>query len=213
MKNWDNFYRDIMPHVTGCPEPMADFAILRAAQEFFKTTKVQKVQLDPITVRPDLIQYDIPLPPRVTIVQLESASTNGLDTTITTREALQRLFPDWQSQPQGIDDCIFTVDRKTIFVLPLKPALVVNSTKLVITASLSPSEKAEGIEDEFFELYNEIIANGALGRLMSQPKKPYSDPAEGMRLNDKFQHDMSVVCLKLFRGNSKTLPRRQYKTY
>jgi hypothetical protein len=210
MKTWDQFYRDVLPHVPGCPEPMADHALLRTAQQFFTTTRVNQVTFDPITIRPNLTSYDMPLPPKVEIVRLEHALLNGREIAITTAESMPL---DWRTTQQGIEDCVFTEDRRSVTVLPLRPSMDPGSYILILLASMRPSDKADGIDDKFFALYSEIIAGGALARLMAQPKKSYTDQGEAQILRDKFVNAMSVTSIKRWRGFSKQMPRAPFKTY
>ena len=118
MKTWEQFFPDLLPEVTGCPEPVAEHALLRAAQEFFETTKVWRVWTDDIATVVDVIDYDINLPTKSELVRLERATLDGHAILITTADELPI---EWTSNNACVRTCIHTIDRRTVTLLP-KPS-------------------------------------------------------------------------------------------
>lgn len=200
MKTWDQFLRDVLPDVPGCPEPVAEHAILRAAQEFFQHTRAWRVWLDPVTTLDAVSAYDLNLEPRSELVRLESATLAGTGINIA---RVQDLPVDWRTGTAGVDTCIFTVDSKTVQLLPVQAA----GLALVIQASLKPANDAEGLDDALFDQYVEAIAMGAKARLMAQPLKVYSNPGASNFHRASFDDAMAVIKTRLWRGNSAARPR------
>lgn len=206
MKAWDQFLRDIRLDVPGCPEPVAEHAALRAAQEFFERTGAWKVWLEPIRTQPGVMEYDIELERGSELVRIERATLAGRPADITTPDALP---DDWKTSQAGISDCICTSDRKTLIVLPVPTAVVV----LQVEATLKPSNRAEGIEDYLYDLYVESIAFGAKARLMQQPAKPYSNPALAGVYEGRFISAMATLGIQKMRGFSSANRRSRIKTF
>lgn len=206
MKTWDAFFRDVMPMVRGCPEPMAEHALLRAAQRFLRQTRTWMVDLQPVQTIPGLIDYDIELETNSELVRLEGAMLDGRPIDVTVEEA---VAPNYRALPTGMQECIFTVDQKTLIVLPAR----LEAHQLRVKASLTLSERALGVEDFIFDQHVRKIALGAVADLMQQPGMPYTAAAQGMLLDKQFQVAMNTIAHNRSRGFSSARPRRQVNTF
>lgn len=205
MKTWDQFLRDVLPDVPGCPEPVAEHAIMRAAQEFCAGAMVWTVWLDNVTTRADATEYDIELEPASDLAQLMRATLDGRDIDITTAASLPS---DWKTNTAGISTCLHTQDRKTMILLPAQAAGMI----LRVEAALKPADDAQGVEDHVFE-YVETIAMGAKARLMKQADKPYTNPTLALVHESDFKLAINRVGLKAMRGFSGAMPRGRAKTF
>ena len=204
---WSQFFRDILPEVPGCPDPVIEHALLRAAQEFFERTALWTAWLDNTMTLPGIVDYDIELPKDAELVRIERATLDGRDIDITTPESLPS---DWQTyQGAGLSDCIFTRDLFTLTVLPRARA----RSLLRVEAIVKPSDKATGVEDFLFRRFNETIAIGAKSRLMLMADKPWSKPNEGLRFEAMFNAEVQSLHFRRLRGFSSARPRRAIKTF
>jgi hypothetical protein len=204
---WSQFFRDILPETPGCPDPVIEHALLRAAQEFFERTALWTVWLDNVRTIPSVQDYDIELEPNSELVRLVRATLDGRDIDITTPEALPS---DWQTyQGAGLSECIFTRDLFTITVLPRASRALL----LRVEAVLKPSDKATGIEDYLFRRFNEAIANGAKGRLLLMANKPWTSQNEGLRFEGLFKSEMRSLHFRRMRAFSSARPRRPVQTF
>lgn len=206
MKTWDYFLRDVLPDVPGCPEPVAEHALLRAAQAFCERTKVWKLWLDPIQTVAGIMDYEIELEQRTELVQLVQATLDGRELDLRPYEILPA---DWRDNQAGLGPLVATPDRKNIVLLPAPTTEVF----LRVEAILRPSNAAEGVEDFLFDLYVEPIALGAKARLMQQPGKPYSNPTEAAACESRFNSAMATLSVKKWRGFSSAMPRSRVKTF
>lgn len=206
MKAWDQFFPDILLDVLECPEPVVTHALKRAAQDFFKQTLLWKIWLEPMRTAANTILYELELEPRSELVRIERATLDGRPVVISTAA---NLPADWMTNPQGIEDCIFTVDGKSIYLIPPKDA----GQTLLIEASLRPADSALGIEDYLFDLYGETIANGAKARLLRQPRKAWTDVGAGIDAQTLFDGAIGRIGIEQFRGFSSALPRRRITSF
>lgn len=200
MKAWQLCLRDVLPEVPGCAEPMAEHALLRAAQEFMQKTRAWKVWLDPVITDGLNLTYDLNLELRSELVRIEAATLGGQVITIA-RE--QDVPANWQDGSACVPTCIFTTDSKTINLLPLKTA----GMSLAIQATLKPSNTATGLDDAIFDRYVEVIATGAKARLMSQPDKAYSSPGAAAMHRSNFLSAIDTLKTNIWRGTAATRPR------
>lgn len=206
MKVWSQFFSDILIDVPGCPDPTVERGLLRAAQAFCIGTQVWKLWLENITTQANVTEYDFELEPKSELVKLERATLDGRSLLITTPQSLP---DDWRTNSAGLADCIFTSDRKTLTLLPTKVAGLV----LRVEAVLKPSNSATGVEDFIFDQYGEVIAMGALARLLQQSNTPYSNPAKGLALDERFKESIAAVGFQHWRAFSSARPRSRLSTF
>ena len=206
MKKWDQFFPDLLIDLPGCPNPTIEHALLRAAQQFFSGAHVWKIWLDNTATSLNVTQYDIALEPNSELVRLERATLDGRPIGIKVPESLPA---DWQTNTAGIADCIFTSDRKTLFLLPAKAAGLI----LRVEATLKPANSATGIEDDLFDQYADTIAMGAKARLMQQLGKPYTNMTDGATYEQRFMTAIKTIEFQRFRAFSSTSPRARVKTF
>lgn len=207
MKAWSLFYPDVLPSVIGCPAPMLDHALLRAAQSFFTKSQVWKLWLDNVTTTLGVTDYDLELESNSELVKLERATLDGRPITVTTPEVLPA---DWQTSQLRISDCIFTVDRKTVTLLPTPTTA---GLVLRIEAVLKPSNAATGIEDYLFDNYNDTIATVATAELLKKPGMPWTNMVLGQEIANLANDKVSAIAFQKWRAFSAALPRARVRTF
>jgi hypothetical protein len=211
MKAWDQFLKDVRPFVPGCPEVVAEHAVLRAAQEFFEATRVWKTWLPDMDTSLDasgtgVMEYPLLLEANSELVRIECATLEGRELPVLSEDELPI---DWKTYPSQAPDSIHTTDRETLVLLP-PPA---DAQTLKVQVSLKPAESATGIENHLFDQYVKKIAAGAVAILKEHEKASYSDPAGAQVWRGKFEGFIAEVDFQRFRGFSSARPRRPIKTF
>ncbi len=192
MKTLDLFFPDLLPLVPGCPEPVAERALLRAAQQFCEKTLAWRVVLDPITTDIEVDTYELDLPDRSELVRIESAKVNGRDRKVKTPNECVSRHADY----------VECTDGKNLFVNPL-PA---SAYDIVLTLTLKPGMRSLGIDDALFDRYSDIIVKGAQGMLQAHPQKSYTS-ADASGNTAEFNDRCADVKLALWRGLGRNTPR------
>jgi hypothetical protein len=88
VKAWSAFLPDVLQHVPGCPDPVAEHALLRAAQEFFETTRIWKLWLPDMLTVADETDYLLFLEPKSELVRLEQATLAGREIVVRSEDEL-----------------------------------------------------------------------------------------------------------------------------
>lgn len=194
MKTFEAFFPDLLPLVPGCPEPTAKLALRRASQRFCELTLAWRAKMDPIYLTAGIDEYDLSLDTSAELVRIEKAFIGDREVKVLTPN-------EHISRHHTYIEC---ADRKTVFVNPA-PA---NTTDLLlnITASLKPSNAAQGVEDFIFDEYVAVIALGASGLLKQHPTKTYS-AADGREVWAEFEGRCSSIKLAKWRGFGRNTPR------
>ena len=179
MKLWSDFLRDVKPKAPGLPEPVVEWAIFRAAQDFCQYTRAWQVTLDPTTTVDGVLTYDMELGANE-LVRIESATLAGND------------YDVWRQGDKARGTFVYTTDKSAICFNTPEAA----GQALVLTCALKPGNKATGIADVIYDAYVRTIAKLAIADLKSDGN---------LRL--VAESDMDVIKVALWRGSAATRPR------
>lgn len=179
MKPLSAFYPYILPFVPGCPDPVADRAIVDGAIEFCRASRVLIETLDPIDTVAGQSEYDLqPTDPQNVVSQVVRAwyldqeltpvSDDNVGNVLAFRGTVGSLTAD-ASSPQ-------VMFEPSLRVLGVYPVPTVSETGAIsVRAVLVPARAATSLADELYEDWPEAIANAALKRIKQIPNQPYSD--------------------------------------
>ena len=199
MSLWSAFYPSLLPHVTGCSEPMMDMALCDAAQKFFRDSRAWQQWLTAVTVATGDREYPLPLPSGSEVLQLDAATVNGTPFDILSWRSFCADPDDVQGENSGLttlDRIVFTLSREL-------PA----GTLVKIRATLVPSDDATGIPDDLFVQYGKSIAKGARAQLQATKDKPYTDVAMAGIAQGEFLAAIGTANIQTYRGNTSSTPR------
>ena len=180
MKNWSAFLKDVRPFVPGVSEPMVEHAVHRATQDFCQRTRAWTVQMDPIMTTLGVVLYDMELPSNTELVRLESAMLDAKPVSL------------WRSGDRSGAAFVSSPDGRQV-LFNQAPA---TGQSLALTAAVRPSESATGADDVIFSLYVEVIARGAVARLIGDPNKQAT-----------YEADCERIKVDLWRGRAAIRPR------
>lgn len=172
MVNLSNFFPRLLPYVVGCPEPLAQQALLDSAIEFCRRSQVVTTNLDPITVREGVSNYELDSPSNQVVV--DQVLKVWYDSTLMSAapyETATALF-----NPAGAPRYFFGQEIDEVFTLTLLPApdkTVRNG--LLVRASLRPTRAATQVYDILYDRHIEGVVAGAMGILMATPDQPFTD--------------------------------------
>lgn len=197
---WDKFHADILMDVPDCAAPVIDRALLRASQEFFDSTRIWRVVLDPVSVVPNEILQEINLERGSEIVRIERATLSGREIDVLSSIVVPA---DWMTA-KGLRQSVHTIDRRNVYLVP---ALEATASTLSLEVTLRPSDTATGIESYLNSQYGYAIAHGAKASLLMQPDQTYSNPSLAILNESKFREAIAAFSIRAERGFSSYRPR------
>ncbi len=178
MATLDVLYPEIVPEVMGCPSPMIDHAIRRAAAEFCEKSTAWREALPNITLTDGVAEYDLDLPAdsRLVVIRDKEVRLNGNVLNPITNPA------DMNPTRTGIPSHYAQRSHSAIILWPTPNSA--DGAVLTIYATLAPSHSAATLPDILVDRYYEAIAEGAKAILKRMPNQPWSDAA---RAADHYQ--------------------------
>lgn len=176
MQAWATWFPDLLPHVPGCPQVVAEHELKRTAQEFFRRTRAWQVSQPLIPVAANTEEVNIvPTDSTQELVRIESVYFDNDRLTPVTPDTLDGWYGDkWESHSGGKPDAWFSVVPGTLRLYPIPLADAIEGLKLRL--SVCPSETSDGLPDDIALKFRDIIHTGAKSRLMIYPNKPWTNP-------------------------------------
>lgn len=166
---WSSLFQYVAPDVYECPEITMEIAIRDAAIEFCRKAYVWKEELDPIQVQKGVHTYELGASRNVICEHIVEAFFGEQELVAAKASNLPSNRDTYEAKPRAYS--LMFGDQVRLYPIPDTAGV------LKITAALTPSSTATGIDSTLFERYKEVIAHGAKHRLMAVPSKSWSNPA------------------------------------
>ncbi len=177
MKNWSYWLPDVLPHVVGCPIPIAEHEIKRSAQSFFRESKSWRVEVGPFSVTANQETVSISAGSAdLEILEVEPSSVyyDGDRLTSVTPQVLGNSFcQNWRDE-RGQPERFYFLSPEEMRLYPIPN--VNATTGIACRVHVLPSDDATGIDDAVARKFREPIYIGARARLMLYPNVAWSNP-------------------------------------
>ncbi len=181
MRDFDTLLPRILTRAVQVPEPAAIDAIRESVVDLCEQARVWAVDDDfPMSGEQPEIMF---VPSGALLFELAAVTFRGKPLKPASIAYLTERYDHW------LNDCgapAFYTQREpnTLWVVPSQPG-----SSIHIRAYLKPSDRAEGVPGYILDQHREVIADGALARLLAIPDQPWSNPqlaaAHGMRAQNK----------------------------
>lgn len=178
MATYQDFLPYVVPDVPGAPTPVIIHAIRNACIRFCEQSMILTRDHDPLTVIANIVDYDLEPPTGYLVVKVAKAWLDNIPLDplspdiIDDAAVYNRLYSSYEASP-STPRRFLQKDERTISLWPMPDKKYANG--LTMRVALKPTRASTTIEDVIFEDYAEVIASGALSRLMLAAEKPYTN--------------------------------------
>ena len=202
MSALDAFLTSVRPWAPGVPDPTAYKAIRNAAIEFCERTRLWKYE-DDYDVTVEDCNGGIFTPSGSQLHDIEAVLFNGHELEPRATRDLDRLEKGWRTGElgSGLPKYYTQIDPNTLRIVPAMEG------HLYLCLRLKPSQDATDVPDFLAGEYREVIAWGALGRLLTIPGQSYSNPDLGTFYAAKFSDKLDRLSIKGVTGQQNA-PKR-----
>ena len=191
MAAWSAFLPWVQPLVPGCPNPMVERAVCDAAIEFCELTQAftERAALRARAGRATYeVQSDDGIPGMVQAVTLGDRVLPPVFLEALTN-AYGEAWKDHTGTPRYyIGD---GEDQLRLYPTPDKDETG------TMTLAIRPSRTATQWDDRLYERYGEVIADGALARLLNQVATPWVDANAALQRRQRFLQGINKVRAKV----------------
>jgi len=208
---WDFFFPHILPQVRGCADEVVEFHLRQAAIEFCRRSQCWKQEL-PITTTADVTDYELVLPTDAAVSLLLSISVLDTDGIPNDEYDIVNATRGRDMTRNFIDGCfVYLSDDET--TLTVQPPPEDDGMTLLPYVSLKPTQTSAGLPDFIANQHTDVIAAGALARLLAMPKTGWRDPAEAAVQRAKFLGDTGSASVVASRGRARARVRTKAFLY
>lgn len=176
MATLEQFLPYVEPHVVGMPLPGILQEIRQALSDFCEKSRVWKVK-GSVSVRAGVADYEIPADDGGITVVIEEAVLNGHVLRPTAPDALKQEWPNWMAAT-GTPVRYTQLDPDNLTLVPIP--VIDQPDGLKLRCCYKPDRAARSVPEFIFQQYAEVIAHGALARLlMTNPLHAANPKAAG----------------------------------
>lgn len=201
MKDLAEFLPHIDQYAPGCPAPTAYFGIRQAAIDFCERTRLWRYE-DDFDIPGDQVE-GITTPYGSVLHEMELVQFDGEDLMPTTTAWLDANCRGWRANElTGLPSYIVQTEPNTLRVVPW------TAGHINLFLWLKPAQDATELPDFIVDQHREIIAHGALARILAMPGQPFSNPG----MAGSFATTFSAKIDALMRANSRGQQRGRTRT-
>lgn len=201
---WATYLPEVHPHVKGCPVDVVENEIRKTAIDFCERSTIWRHTMDPITIEIGKSEYELcDIPDGSRLVTPIYVEDEGNPLVSTTPENLDIVWPrfggkwpidrldtipavawrDFEEQDSHFYYMKDKTDLLRIMGIPTAQKL----GGLTVTAALKPLPDSTGMPDFIYFDWFQIIAAGALGRLMAMPEEQWTNDSKAVYNLSKYE--------------------------
>lgn len=173
------FLPRILPHVSGCSQPMALQALVDSAIAFCEDSMVVRQRLDTARTSYGRVDFDVDAPAQQAVSRILKVWIDGIEApAIAANEVGEGLSP--LARPKSFYT-LMDGGALTANLYPVPDGVY----RLACEVALRPTRNATAFSNELFNIWMEPVVTGALARLMSTPDQPFTNLALGQAATAK----------------------------
>jgi hypothetical protein len=200
---YDAFFPEILPYAPNCPEMVARNAVRNAVIEFCTETWYWTHDTFPVVGTVGEGVYTIDLPDNTKMLSVVDAWYDKQLLRPTGEPLMRNIYIniDWRTVV-GNPRFYMHEDPANIIIVPA-PNVPSIAGGLTAQIAVAPTRASTGCLDSLYERYAEVMAQGALGRLLMTPGQPYSDPQGAIAALREFRAKMMDAKALVQRGKTR----------
>jgi hypothetical protein len=206
MKSLDDLAPSIKVYAPGVADPTMYFGIRQAAIEFCERTRLWRHD-DDFQVSSDDCE-GIYAPSGAEIHQIEAVFFNGNELEPKSTAWLDEHMRRWRAGEVTGQPRYYTQTKPdTIRLVPF------DAGHLALHFWLKPAQDADTLPDWMVDQHREVIAHGALGRILLIPNQSFTNAELGMAFAGSFARRLNELCAQGFSGQQRAPVRTRATFY
>lgn len=209
-KTLADFLPRVLPFVAGCPDTVAEAAVLDAAIDLCQNAKIWRYDLDAISIAANVAEYDLNYPSGTYIAEVLRATLDGTPIYPKTREDLDNECPGWEGDRAtplkgDVLGYFLSMDRRRMRIVRCPSSSISNG--LIVEAALKPSRAATTLEEWIFEEHLITVSKGALWKLYEMKGEAWGSAAKADECKEAFLKMCTDANVHAAKGQSRAALR------
>lgn len=190
------FFSRLLPNVIGCPEPLAQQALVDSAIAVCDQALVVQVDLAPVPVLEGVRDYELGMPPQQELSQVMRVWAG---------DSMLGPIPSFQASGvevmPGSPRYYYTRDiGETMNIRLLPTPDRGNAEGLRVRVATRPTRNATQFHSSLFNEWVDVVVDGALARLHDTPGQVFTSEAKALVLYQKVRAKINVARVEALRG-------------
>jgi hypothetical protein len=179
MATLDSFLSRLMPHVSGCSDPLARQSLVDTAIDFCDRTNIVRVRQDLSGLTANVREYDLDLPSGTQLARVLRVMVGETKASMVPIEFVESPYAYYDTVgtdtvERGTPRCAYLLSPTTIGLFP--PPAESAPLSLMVEFSIKPLRTATTLPDELAADWLDAIVEGAKARLYALPKADFAMP-------------------------------------
>mgnify|MGYP003339210005 CR=1 FL=1 len=209
MVNISAFFPRLIPNVLGCPEPLAQQALVDAAITFCDQSLAVTIDLDPVTVPVGSTAVELETPDQTTVAQVLYV---WYDKKVLNSVPYGQFTDIYRPNATPTDYTVEYLDEvANLRVYPAPSTAVDNG--LVVRVALRPTRAATQLHDILFQRYVDGIVAGAQSILCAIPDQPFTDTARSIAMGQRARAAANQARADMMFGRSQSSMSVQLRAF
>lgn len=189
MIDLDAFLPLINPKAPGCPAPSAYIAIRQAAIQICERSRAWRESAEMVVN--DLDDINFTVPDGSVLLDFESVLFNDIKLEAKPASWMDQCMRGWRrGSITGYPRFFTQMKFGTLRVAPIENGI------LTVNFWLKPTTDCDQLPDFLLDQYSEMLAWGALGRILSTPDQPFTDFNTGAAYLGAFEQKLASLAFK-----------------
>lgn len=168
---------EVLAAAPACPTPTVVRALRSAARELCEKASCYQYDMGVVVVPAGIATVALDVPNQTVLHKPIALTLDGHKLWPTSPTLLDQDYRDWRTST-GIPSHFMrsTEDQSDLMLYPIPQGTYTTTTGLRGRIAVKPTRNATGVEEIFFERYQDAVIDGALGRLLTIRSAPWYQP-------------------------------------
>lgn len=201
-----DFLRFVLPYAPTAAQISVQRYLVDSAIELCQKTGIWREVLDELNVRAGQPEVELDLPPDSQLFQITEVYFDGQKVDPVPPDDLVNKGDDWFTKQSSRPYGFYSTNPTALILVPAPEES--RQRALKVFAKLMPTRNAQVLPDLLLDRYPEVVACGALARLLMEPDQAYSNQQMAMTNAEMFE----VKSKKIAQEAQKGFARSKFRT-
>jgi hypothetical protein len=199
--NIDKFLPYVLPYAEKCPQLVARRAIRDTIIDIANRTQMTKIRVE-LKSKKGYGTYELQMPYGITVGMMDDVTYDGAPLKAINRPMLRQLYPEadltrLSGEPK------YYYHTNSPLVLTLAPAPQDDGKSIVCEVDVSFTREMNDFPEEYYTRYAELVAEGALSRILSMPAQTFTDLGMATQWANMYAEGIRELLMDAYRDFTK----------
>lgn len=199
--NIDKFLPYVLPYAEKCPQLVARRAIRDTIIDIATRTHTTKLRVE-LKSKKGADTYELQMPYGLTVGMMEDVMYDGKPLKAINRQMLRQLYPESDLHALAGEPKYYYHTNSPI-VLTIAPAPQDDNKSIICELNVTFTREMNEFPEEFYTRYVELVAEGALSRILGMPGQTFTNLAMAAQWSNMYATGIRELKVDTYRDYTK----------